>query len=154
LKEQTMAQPHPEFSKPAAAVAGRDLAACATSITLLAGAILAWTDMFVFSKVLHAPSWALNPLPPFTMPGWIALVCLVPAAFATSRPLTATAGTALAAVFAPLLALLVRAVADPAFSSGDVLGNWMWIVAWHATLPASALVIARVMGSWVIGRDS
>ena len=127
----------------------RDTVATATSALLLGGAVVLWQDLFFFSKVVYLPAWTASLPSPIYTPAYLAFLCLLPAALASSTLSAAVRATVVAVGIAPLPALVLYA--SNAQSSGlelwaNVLFNYAWVLGFHCALPAAVLLVVRSIG--------
>lgn len=88
----------------------RDRIALGVSVVALAVAMVAWFDLFAFSKVVYVPRWAsFLPLPPFAGT-FVAIPFLIPVVFFSHNLRAAWKGILRAAAGSPVPALVVYAL--------------------------------------------
>ena len=128
----------------------RDLITTSFSAVLLAASILVWRDMYLFSKVVHLPTWTASLPSPINTPAYLAVLCLLPAAFISSTRGSAVRAVALAVLVAPLPAIGVYATSTSTSGVNLVLNtvfNYGWVVGFNCLLPALVLLGLRVAAS-------
>lgn len=80
------------------------------SVATLAVAMVAWFDLFAFSKIVYVPRWAsLLPMPPFAG-AFIAIPFLIPVVFFSHSLRLAYKGLLIAAALSPVPALVAYAL--------------------------------------------
>lgn len=131
----------------------RDLIAICSSVVLLAVSVLVWRDLYFFSKTVHLPAWTASLPDPIHTPAYLAVVCLLPAAFISSTLRSAARALAIAVLVAPLPALGVYVISKPAGADllMNTVGNYGFIICYHCFLPASGLLALRVAANSVKG---
>lgn len=88
----------------------KDRIAVAVSASALAVAMVAWFDLFAFSKIAYVPRWAsFLPLPPFAG-AFLAIPFLIPVVFFSHSLRAAGKGLLRTAALSPVPALLVFAL--------------------------------------------
>ena len=116
--------------------------AAATSTMLLAGAIVLWPELFLFTKTLYAPAWARALPSVFLATPLLAVVCLSPVAVASPHPLSAIRWMLIPLLLAPLTGVVVY-VATTSTRGAEFWGlavtNYFYILVLHLLLPAIAV---------------
>ena len=128
----------------------RDLITTSFSAVLLAVSILVWRDLYFFSKVVYLPTWTANLPSPINTPAYLAVLCLLPAAFISSTRGAAVRAVAWAVLVAPLPALGVYATSTSTTGVNLVLNtvfNYGWVVGFNCLVPALVLLGLRVAAS-------
>lgn len=88
----------------------RDRIALGVSAVALAVAMVAWFDLFAFSKIVYVPRWAaFLPMPPFAG-AVLAIPLLIPVVFFSHSVRAAGKGLLRTAALSPIPALLVYAL--------------------------------------------
>lgn len=118
----------------------------ALSILMLAGAMVAWPNLFLWSKVVHLPRWAEHlPAPVFTG-AYISFLCLIPAALGANSFYSAKRSLLVAVAVAPLFAVATFVLA-PEHQNEHLLFNvafhYVWVVLFCMLVPAFILVAIR-----------
>ena len=124
----------------------RDLITTSFSAVLLAVSILVWRDMYFFSKVVYLPTWTASLPSPINTPAYLAVLCLLPAAFISSTRGAAVRAVAWAVLVAPLPALGVYATSTSTSGVNLVLNtvfNYGWVVGFNGRVPALVLLARR-----------
>jgi hypothetical protein len=126
----------------------RDRTALIVSTIALGVAMLAWFDLFAFSKVVYLPDWAsLLPTPPFT--GVVlAIPFLIPVVHFSHSLRAASKGTLCAAALAPLPSLVVYGLAPLHQHSGlalNLLIQYIVLAVLGCLLPGSVMLGFRMV---------
>jgi hypothetical protein len=126
----------------------RDQVAMGVSTAALGAAMVAWFDLFAFSKVVYVPDWAsFLPTPPFAG-AIVAMPLLIPVAlFSHSLRATCT-GVLFAAALAPVPALVVYALAPLHQHSGlplNLLVQYVLLAVLGCLLPGLVMLGLRVV---------
>jgi hypothetical protein len=107
-----------------------------------------WADIFNFSKNVRLPEWA-NLLPnPIHTPAYLTLLCLMPAALASTSAQGAIQSVAISIFVAPLFAIAAFALNPIHHNShlfANALFNYGWIILFHCTVPAFLLLVVRAV---------
>ena len=131
----------------------RDAITTAISALLLCGAMLLWQDLFLFSKVVHLPSWTDHLPRPINTAAYLAFVCLMPVALATTTLVRAVCAQTLVLVVAPLPAVALYAASREPGSNFELLANtsfqYLWMVGFHCLVPAVILLAVRFVARTV-----
>lgn len=126
----------------------RNQLALSASIVALSVAMVVWVDLFTFSKVVHLPQWAdALPWPIFT-PSFLALVCLVPAAFGTDAFASACKAVIFSLMVSPLAAVVACALNpfyQDRFLPANAVFNYFWVIGFHCLIPAVLLLAVRAI---------
>lgn len=129
----------------------RNQQALALNTVLLVMAMIVWPELFLWSKVVHIPSWAeLLPTPIFTG-AYVSFLCLLPAAFLTESFAGAKRALLVAVVITPAAAVATYAL-NPAHHNKYLLFNvvfhYVWAVLFCLLLPALILLLIRKLVSY------
>jgi hypothetical protein len=128
----------------------RDPITTCFSAVLLATSILVWRDLYFFSKVVYLPTWTANLPSPINTPAYLAVLCLLPAAFISSTRGAAIRAVIWAVLVAPLPALGVYATSTSSSGINLVLNtvfNYGWVIGFNCLVPALVLLGLRVAAS-------
>ncbi|MDP3537502.1 MAG: hypothetical protein Q8S26_02230 [Azonexus sp.] len=124
----------------------RDRLSTLTSLALLATAMLIWADIFNFSKTIYLPGWATLLPSPVNAPTYLTLLCLIPAALASTSITRAIRSISICIVVAPLFAVAIYAlnpIHQNAYLFANALFSYVWIVLFHCAAPALLLLASR-----------
>jgi hypothetical protein len=121
------------------------------SIFMLAAAMVAWPNLFLWSKVVHLPRWADQlPAPVFTG-AYVSFVCLLPAALGTDSFCSAKRALLIAVVVAPLFAVATYTLAPEhqnEYLLFNVVFHYVWVVLFCMLVPAAILAaVKKLIGS-------
>lgn len=118
----------------------------ATSIILLAFAMVVWPNLFLWSKVVHLPAWAEHlPAPVFTG-AYISFVCLIPAALWAETYSSATRALLSSVIVTPVFAVATYALSpenQDQYLLFNVVFHYVWVVLFSMLVPAGALALIR-----------
>jgi hypothetical protein len=121
----------------------RDQIALGVSTVALGAAMLAWFDLFAFSKVVYVPHWAsFLPGPPFAG-AFVATPFLIPVALLSHSLRAAGKGVLCAAALSPVPALVVYALAPLHQHSGlplNLLVQYILLAVLGCLLPGSVML--------------
>lgn len=128
----------------------RNRLALALSIIPLIIAMVVWPELFLWSKVVHLPSWAkFLPTPIFTG-AYVSFLCLIPAAFLTTSFASAKRALFMTVAIAPTVAVTTY-VLDIAhidkYLPFNIVFHYFWVMLFCLLLPAVILGIIRRLAS-------
>lgn len=130
----------------------RDHISTLTSLALLSTVMVIWADLFNFSKTVRLPEWA-NLLPsPINVPAYLTLLCLIPAALASTSVQRTVQSVAASVFVAPLFAIAVYAlnpIHQNPYLFANALFSYGWIVLFHCTAPAFLLLAVRAAAHYM-----
>lgn len=129
----------------------RNQLALALSAIPLAIVMFVWPELFLWSKVVHLPSWAeLLPTPIFAG-AYVSLLCLLPAAFLADSFAGAKRALLMAVAITPVAAVSTYAV-DPIhlnkYLPYNVVFHYFWAILFCLLLPALILSTIRKLASF------
>jgi hypothetical protein len=130
----------------------RDRIVLGVSVVTLAVAMVAWFDLFAFSKFGHVPRWAsLLPMPPFTG-AFIAIPLLIPVVFFSRSLRVAYKGLLIAAALSPVPALLVYALTPLHQHAGlplNLLVQYSLLAVLGCLVPGAVMLgLRRMLRGW------
>lgn len=129
----------------------RNHLALALSAIPLAIAMLAWPELFLWSKVVHLPSWTeLLPMPLFAG-AYISFLCLLPAAFFTESFAGAKRALLMAVIITPVAAVATYAfnpIHHNKYLPFNVVFHYVWVILFCLLLPAVILGTIRKLASF------
>ena len=112
---------------------------------MLAGAMLLWPELYVFSKIMTIPDWA-NYLPsPVNTGAYLATLSLLPVAWGLARFRQAVKATLLVVLVAPVLPIITHVLTTgPTDYSGQiVLFNYVFVLCISVAAPTLVLLVLR-----------
>jgi len=122
------------------------------SLLMLSLAIVIWSDLFLFSKIVHLPEWAEILPNPIDAPKYITFLCLIPVVFAAKNLVNATASTSKVIFLASLAALPGYALNTTVLDMRllfNLAFHYFWIIGFHCLLPALVLLGLRAVLQWL-----
>jgi hypothetical protein len=126
----------------------RDHIALGVSTVALGAAMVAWFDLFAFSKVVYVPDWApFLPTPPFAG-AIVAMPFLIPVVLFSHSLRAACTGVIFAAALSPVPALVVYALAPLHQHSGlplNLLVQYVLLAVLGCLLPGSVMLGLRLV---------
>ena len=129
----------------------RDHLALALSMLLLATAMVAWPELFLWSKVVHLPRWAELLPSPILAGAYVSFLCLLPAAFLTGSFAGAKRALLLVAAITPATAVATYAL-NPIHHNKYLLFNvafhYVWAILFCLLLPSLILLTIRKLVSY------
>ncbi len=114
-----------------------------------------WADIFNFSKTVYLPEWTKLLPSPINAPAYLTLLCLIPAALASTSVQRAAQGVAASVFVAPLFAVAAYAlnpIHQNAYLFANALFSYGWIVLFHCVAPAFFLLAIRASTHYIRGR--
>lgn len=118
----------------------------AISIVFLASAMVAWPNLFLWSKIVNLPSWAEHLLAPIFTGAYVSFICLIPAALGSDTFSSAKRALLFAVVVAPIFAIGTYVLA-PEHQNKYLLFNavfhYVWIILFCMLVPAVTLLTIR-----------
>jgi hypothetical protein len=111
-------------------------------------AIFTWPEIFLFSKVVYPPAWAILLPHPLMAPQFLALLSLVPAMAVPQTVGKSAAALAKSVVAAPLAAALIYMQEYGEGDNGLWLNaafNYVWVLFFYFLSPAALLLLFRAL---------
>jgi surface polysaccharide O-acyltransferase-like enzyme len=133
-------------------IMNRDRISTMTSLILLSAAMIIWADIFNFSKTAHLPEWAKLLPSPINAPAYLTLLCLIPAAFASTSVQRAAQSVAASVFVAPLFAIdayALNPIHQNTYLFANALFSYGWIVLFYCAVPAFLLLTTRVAAHYI-----
>ena len=130
----------------------RDRISTLTSLALLSAAMVIWADIFNFSKTVYLPEWAKLLPSPINAPAYLTLLCLIPAALASTSVQHAAQNVAASVFVAPLFAIAAYAlnpIHQNTYLIANALFSYGWIVLFHCAVPAFLLLAIRLAAHYI-----
>ncbi len=129
----------------------RNQLALALSVTSLAITMVVWPELFLWSKVVHLPSWAEFLPTPIFAGAYVSLLCLLPAAFLTESFAGAKRALLIAVVITPAAAVATY-VLNPIhlnkYLPFNAVFHYLWVILFCLLLPAAILGAIRKLASF------
>lgn len=117
------------------------------SLAALSAAMVIWSDLFRWSKVVYLPEWAKALPAPLMLPSYLTFVCLLPASLGTDSLAAARAAVLNSVLLAPFAAVITFAL-NPLHQNSSLLFNalfhYAWIVLFFCALPAILVAFIRM----------
>jgi hypothetical protein len=135
----------------------RDRISTLASLALLAAVMVGWADIFNFSKTVFLPEWAKLLPSPINTPAYLTLLCLIPAAFASTSIQRAVQSVAATVFIAPLFATATYAlnpIHQDTYLLANVLFNYVWVVLFDCAVPALLLLAIGVVAHYTQKKSS
>lgn len=116
------------------------------SLLFLSGAMVFWSDLYLFTKTVRLPEWAESLPNPINAPKYIAFLCLIPAilfANTFTNAFTQISKIILIASIFPVLIFIFKINSrsmELIYIIYNVIFQYLWVIGWNCLLPAVVLL--------------
>lgn len=122
------------------------------SLLFLSGAMVFWSDLYLFAKTVRLPEWAESLPSPINVPKYIAFLCLIPAILFANTFTNAFAQISKIILIASIFPVLIfifkinsRSM-ELIYIIYNVIFQYLWVIGWNCLLPA--IVLLGVHAIW------
>lgn len=133
----------------------KDRVALGVSVIALAVAMVAWFDLFAFSKIVYVPRWAsFLPMPPFAG-AFLAIPFLIPVVFFCHSLRAAGKGLLRTAALSPVPAMIVYALTPLNQHAGlpiNLLVQYSLLALIGCLLPGAVMLGFRILFRRMVAR--